>query len=79
MFYAELVQWLAPSQFVYPKKLWSCPNRFKILLPFDLLIFQVGLHWTYKGAIRKLHILHKGIIPLHLPDKTLHIPFLNFK
>lgn len=41
--------------------------------------FQLDLHRTYTRAIRNLHILHEGIIPSHLADKTLCIPFLNFK
>lgn len=85
MFYAELVQtfsgWHLLSLYT-PKYYDPVLTTLKLFFPLIFLLSkfsQPGLHRTYKRAIRNLHILHWGIIPLHLPDKTLCIPFLNFK
>lgn len=85
MFYAELVQtfsgWHLLSLYIqkyYGPALTTLKLCFPLICLFSKLS-QLALHRTYTRAVRNLHILHWGIIPSHLPDKTLYIPFLNFK
>lgn len=85
MFYAELLQtfngWHLLS--LYTQKYYDpALTTLKFCFPLICLFSKfshLSLHRIYTRAIRNLHILHGGIIPSHLADKTLCISFLNFK